>query len=207
MSNNTYSESVNGYKVEVDYDTFADDPRECCDNLGKWVCAHKRYTLPNEINFNFDEFYSWSEVEGALAKRFDYVIPLYMYDHSALAFHLYGCAPTWWHARWDAGQVGFVVANKSDIRAWFGVKRVTKEIEKQFFNTLQSEVEDYQAYANGQVYMVTITDEAVGELIDCCGGFTSVEDALQSGREVAEGYGDRQALLAAKVEHPELVSF
>lgn len=207
MANNTYSESINGYKVEVDYDTFADDPRRDWDNLGKWVCAHKRHSLPNEINFNFDEFYSWSEVEAALAKRFDYVIPLYMYDHSALGFNLYGYAPTWWHARWDAGRVGFVVASKSDIRAWFGVKKVTKEIEKQFINTLQSEVEVYQAYANGEVYRVDIYDEADGELIDCCGGFTSVEDALESGREVAEGYGDRQALVTAKEEHPELVSY
>ena len=206
MENNTYSESVNGYKVEVDNDTFADDPRNW-DNLGKWVCAHKRYTLPNEIDFDFDDFDSWSEVEGALAKRFDYVIPLYMYDHSALSFNLYGKSPYWQHAAWDAGQVGFVVANKSDVRAWFGVKKITKKIEEQFFNTLQSEVEDYQAYANGQVYVVTITDEADGELIDCCGGFYSVEEALQSGRETAEGYGDCQALIAAKAEHPALVSY
>lgn len=206
MSNNTYEERVNGYLVEVSLDQWADSPRDW-DNLGKWVCAHKRYNLPNEIDFDIDGFYSWSEVEAALAKRFDYVIPLYMYDHSALGFNLYGYAPTWWHARWDAGQVGFVVAGKSDLRSWFGVKKITKKIEEQFFNTLQSEVEAYEAYANGENYQVSITDEVDGELIDSCSGFTSAAEALQSGRETAEGYGDRQALIAAKAEHPELVSF
>ena len=206
MENNTYSERVNGYLVEVDYDTFADDPREWCDNLGKWVCTHKRYSLPNEINLNFPFWGSWQEIEKHLAKRFDYVIPLYMYDHSGLSFNLGGRSPYWQHGSWDAGQVGFVVANKSDVRAWFGVKKITKKIEEQFFNTLQSEVEDYEAYANGEIYTVSITDEADGELIDCCSGFYSVAEALQSGRETAEGYGDRQALIAAKVAHPELVS-
>ena len=206
MENNTYEERVNGYLVEVSLDQWADSPRDW-DNLGKWVCAHKRYNLPNEIDFDFDEFYSWSEVEAALAKRFDYVIPLYMYDHSALGFNLYGYAPTWWHARWDAGQVGFVVAGKSDLRSWFGVKKITKKIEEQFFNTLQSEVEAYEAYANGENYQVSITDEVDGELIDSCSGFTSAAEALQSGRETAEGYGDRWRLIAAKEEHPELVSY
>lgn len=206
MNNNTYSESVNGYKVEVSLDEWADSPRDW-DNLGKWVCAHKRYGLPNEIDFDFGEYNSWSEVEAALAKRFDYVIPLYMYDHSYLAFSLWGAGQYWQHARWDAGQVGFVAANKADIREWFDVKKVTKKIEERFYNTLQSEVTDYEAYANGEVYTVTITDEADGELIDFCGGFYSAEEALQSGRETAEGYGNRQALIAAKEEHPELVTF
>jgi len=130
-----------------------------------------------------------------------------MYDHSYLAFSLWGAGQYWQHARWDAGQVGFVVANKSDLRSWFGVKKITKKIEEQFFNTLQSEVEAYQAYANGEIYTVSITDEADGELIDFCSGFTSAAEALQSGRETAEGYGDRQALITAKAEHPELVSY
>lgn len=206
MENNTYEEKVNGYLVEVSLDQWADSPRDW-DNLGKWVCAHKRYDLPNEINLNFPFWGSWQEIEKHLAKRFDYVIPLFMYDHSALGFNLYGCAPTWWHARWDAGQVGFVVAGKSDLRSWFGVKKITKKIEEQFFNTLQSEVEDYQAYANGEIYTVSITDEVDGELIDFCSGFTSAAEALQSGRETAEGYGDRQGLITAKAEHPELVSY
>lgn len=208
MEEKIYSEVVNGYLVEVDSDPFALDPRdEEFSNLGKWVCSHRRYNFPNEIGFDFTECNSWSEVEGALSRRFDYVFPLFLYDHSRLAFSLGGYGKGWWHARWDAGQVGFVVANKSDVRAWFGVKKITKKIEEQFFNTLQGEVEAFQAYVNGEVYQVTITDEADGELIDFCGSFYSAEEALKSGRETAEGCGGRQALIAAKVEHPELVSY
>ena len=68
--------------------------------------------------------------------------------------------------------------------------KVTKKIEERFFNNLWGEVNDYQAYANGEIYAVTITDEADGEFIDAYGGFTSAEEALQYGRETAERYGN-----------------
>ena len=199
-------EIINGYKVTVEIDEFADNPRNW-DNLGKWVCAHKRYTLPNEIKFDFNTFNSWEEVEAALSKRFDYVIPLYMYDHSSLSFNLGGLSPYWQHGRWDGGQVGCVVANKSDIRRLFQVKKITKSIEARALDVLRGEVEDYDQYSNGNVYMVQITDPVDDELIDTCGGFYDVDEAFESGKGVAESLGDRQALIAAKVQQPELVSY
>ena len=185
---------VGNYEVKVERDPYGEDfnPRDW-DNLGTWVCNHRRYALPNEIDFNFNTFNSWRVAAAELSKRYDYVLALYMYEHSGLSFNLCGLSPYWQHGRWGGGQVGFVVANKSDVRKWFGVKKVTAAVETRFYNTLRGEVADYQLFSNGEVYSFDVLDEN-GTVVDHACGIWGFNQALQEG------------IAAAMVLEPETIT-
>lgn len=158
-----------GYTYEIENDDMADDPRDF-DNLGKMVLAHKRYGFANEIDFDFGAYHSWNEVEGALIDMGYRIQPVYMYDHSGLSFSMGGYGVGWYHAQWDAGQIGYIVVKDADIRKWFGVKRITDAVLSKAIDVLDSEVKEYGAYCNGDVCRWFLYDQD-GELIDSCGGY------------------------------------
>lgn len=159
-------------------DEFPDNPRDW-DNLGKMVCFHNHYTFPKEVEIYSDDYNSWDEMERDIIRKYgaSVILPIYLYDHSGLAFSVnsfHGRLPQG-HAEFDSGRIGFIFITKKNIRKEYG-KVGKKEIEEAI-KVLTNEVELYQKYANGESYRFSIKDED-GEELDSCGGFFSIEDAM-----------------------------
>lgn len=165
--------------------TRADDfnPRDN-DNLGVMVCFHKRYRLGDSHDYSVNEFNSWDELRSRLEKDYPggVILGLYLYDHSGITISTepFSCP-------WDSGQVGFIVASADMIRENFGVKRVTRSVRERAIRLLLAEVEEYDAYLRGDVYMLTLTKE--GEQDDILGPFYGADFATNGLLDsVPEGY-------------------
>lgn len=102
------------------------------------------------------------------------VLPLYLYDHSALAMSTSSFAGRAVHAEWDSGQIGWIYVSKADVREEYGVERITPSVRQQAENQLRREVEIYDAYLRGECYGYELYKN--GELEDSCWGFVGSFD-------------------------------
>lgn len=140
------------------------------DNIGTIVSWHTRYSLgdkTNDENFNINKN-NYSSAEEAIisnSNKDDIILPLYIYDHSGIQI-----STTPYNDRWDSGQFGFIKVSRDKVRKEFGVKRVTNSIVEKVTKILQSEVELYSMYLEGEVYSSEIIDNSTGES-DYCSGF------------------------------------
>lgn len=142
------TKEINGYTIEILNDcSSVDNPRDW-DNLGIMVLFHKRYSMPVETPLDTNDYNSWDEVHNAITKMYgrSLIIPVYMYDHSGISLNTTG-----FNCPWDSGQLGFIFVPYSRIRETYGCKRVTKKYLDRSRKTLESEVEVYGYYINGDV--------------------------------------------------------
>lgn len=136
------TEKIGDKLVEVYPDYDAPDPREW-DNLGTMVCWHKSYDLGDQQaprNLGSEEavldFYGVEER--------DLFLPIYIYDHSGITV---STSP--FGSRWDSGQVGWIFVKWEDYDA----EGLTWQ---QALERLEAEVEAYDTYVRGDVYVVQV---------------------------------------------------
>ena len=169
-----------GYKIEIEQDTDPDSPRSW-SNLGTMVCTHKRYDLPNEANFPFDDHESWDEAEEAIRTREDIaiILPLRLYDHSGISMYISGDGGYRQHEAWDSGQVGFIYVSKETLKKEYEVKRISKKILAKTEKILRGEVKMYDQYLMGDIWRYE-TDE------DSCGAFYGYDECLEDAKGIIE---------------------
>ena len=179
-----------GIRLTISYDSDIESPREW-GNDSKMVCFHKRYSLPNEIDFNKDDYNSFSEMRRAIEKEYDVccILPVWMYDHSGISLS------TGRTCEWDSIQIGFIFLTKENARQQHKCKRISKRIKDMVEKNLIAEIEIYGQYLNGDVYDFALeralevkvrktysTGEVKEEIeieyedIDSCGGFYNKAD-------------------------------
>lgn len=164
-------------------DSDPENPRTHWDgNITKMICAHKRYTLGDEHNFDHDNYASWEEFKLAIEEELNplLILPLYMYDHSGQTISL-----TPFGDQWDSGQIGWVVITKERLKE-LGIKG--PYTVKKLFNIAKEEVKIYDQWMTGDVYGYKLiefetcgacnhTDEKV---VDDCWGFYG-DNILENG--------------------------
>ena len=165
-------------KLKVVHDSCAESPREW-DNLGTIAYKHSRYTLGEvEINEPIEWLESMlnlqekgiytnerlAELESKFFNQF-LALPIYLFDHSgqSISTKPFRCS-------WDSGKVGYIYTDKKAVLSQFGGKKVTKKLKERILNYLNSEVETYNEYVEGNVYGFQIVDEDEN-IIDSCYGF------------------------------------
>jgi len=172
MEANTFE--YKNHTIKIQYDEFCDmHPRTDCDNLGSMVMFHKRYNLPNEGDYNKNDYNSWGELKKAIIRKEDpaIILPVYMYDHSGVALKVgsfQGLLPQG-HTEFDSGQVGFIFISKAKARKEYSWKQITKTRREQLEKYLTGEVEIYSQFLNGDVFGYTVLNEE-GEEIEADGG-------------------------------------
>jgi len=182
-------EFYRGYKIKIEPDEFNDDPRDW-DNLGTMICFHKRYELGDPTPFTADDFAGWIDLANYLKEEVGVVLifSLYLYDHSSLTIKIgnfYGMLPEG-HAEFDSGQVGYIYVTRQDIlKAYPSWKHLTAGRLYQVTKVLEAEVDIYNKYLNGEVYLMTITNLS-GDHIEDCGGFYDIDDTLAEGRNIID---------------------
>jgi len=157
------------YILEIyqDYDNF--NPRLEFDNLSKMVCFHNNYNLGDDHNLTLEEAIKLEKSRDIIC------LPLYMYDHSGLAFSSkpFSC-------RFDSGKLGFLYAYKKDIYKEYNVKRICKKLKEKIYNIFNDEINTYSKYINNEVYCYELRcKKDYSNLIDSCGGFYSIEEAIE----------------------------
>jgi hypothetical protein len=179
-----------GYQIRIVQDQDPEDPREW-DNLGRMLCAHKRYRLGDSLSQAAPDwprgwvqcYSSWGEVEKAIYDELGAVVclPLYMYDHGGISI---GTSRTWpYNCPWDSGQVGYIYATKTDVLTEFGHKRLSSKLRQKVTDILLSEVDTYNRYVTGQVYGYVVEDKE-GEFVDSCFGFYDLEHVMDEAKAV-----------------------
>jgi hypothetical protein len=162
--------AYNGGIIKIVYDDMPQDPRKE-DHLGTMFCAHRRYKLGDKELYGHPSTVTTKKVVS---------LPLYLYDHSGLAMSTESFIGRAHHAEWDSGLVGVIIATKTQIRGWFGKKRVTKKLTERVHRIFRAEVEEYSKYLNGECYGY-ITEK--NGRVESCYGFYSVEDAIEAAKE------------------------
>lgn len=168
-------------------DDMPESPREW-DNLSKMVCFHRNYDLGDKHNLKSNVFAGWEDLKNHLIKEEGaYLIsPLYLYDHSGITIKLgsfYGCGLPQGHARFDSGQVGFIYVTKEDIKKNFLVKKITKKTKEKAKEVLRAEVENYDQYLRGDIYMIVKEEYNKNKKLinmDNVGGYLGYEYSLKA---------------------------
>lgn len=174
-------ETIDGLTIKIHQDQDPTSPREN-DNLGTMACFHKRYSLGDE-----DHGFSGPEdLQTKLKEKGCVFLPIYMMDHSGLTLStnkgtFQACDPQ----GWDWGQLGFIFADAEKIRKEYNVKRISPSIREKVLSCLQSEVNEYNQYIQGDIYGFVIENES-GEHLDSCWGYYGIEYCLEEARNHAK---------------------
>lgn len=174
--------------IRIYQDLNPDDPRTW-DNLGHIVCFHRKYSLGDGHTFTPETFKEFLSNEKPPV-----VIPLYLYDHGGIVLQastsggnpFLGRAQ---HAEWDSGLVGFAYATKEDIRNEYG--KVTKATIKTAETVLRAEVETYNQFIIGDVYVFEV--ETKNGASESCGGFYGEEEAFEEAKRELSALAKHEA--------------
>lgn len=108
------------------------------------------------------ELMEWLRVEhGARV-----IFKVGMIDHSGVSYYMGGGASASDPGGWDSGTCGYIMDRPDRLKA-LGCEDFTDE---QIWANLTGEIQEYSAWANGEVYYVTVTDDN-GDVVESCGGF------------------------------------
>jgi len=171
-------EEYKNHQIIISYNENPFNPREN-DNLGTILCVHKKYSLGDKVSdFNHNNFDSWEEIEKWLKKekKAKYILPVYMYDHSAIALSTnpFSCP-------WDSGRVGFIYLTKEKFNQEYGNKTLSKKMKNIIKKVFELELKEYQAYINVEMY-----EYAIPSLGECCGSYMSPDQALTDAKIIID---------------------
>jgi hypothetical protein len=157
--------------VEICADDSPANPRDEMDTVGTMWCWHRNYQLGSrkesrEKSVDPADYGGWAELQKAVEKKVKPVVilPVYMYEHGGISLNTGGFS-----CPWDSGQVGFIFATRERALESFGAKRLTRQVRAKIEACLQSEIETYSAYADGDVYGFRVLEG--DEETDSCWGF------------------------------------
>jgi len=149
----------------------------------KLVQWHRDYGSNHDYE-SPDELKEYAEEKGA------YLVPVYLYDHSGVA---YSTSP--FSCPWDSGQVGYLLMEPKivqETKDHIGRETLCESVRERLDSIAAGTVEEYSMWANGEVYGYTI--ERDGEEIDSCWGFIGMENCHKYAEEEAKGFLSSQAV-------------
>lgn len=156
--------SSNGrFAARIVYDDDPINPREEYDHATTIVYHSSRYRL-GDVDIDPDDFHLPENV---------YALPVYAYIHSDIALRLGSFG--WGFDPWDSGQSGIMYMPHSEAPDW-----------QRAYEIMAVELEEFEAYLNGEVYGVIYYDAETGEELDAIYGYYGYESAEAAAREYLE---------------------
>lgn len=196
------------YRLDILSDDEPANPRQEDTNLGHMICWHRRYTLgdphpyqnPGEflcdllskLNVPAAATNMWDDDESIpsdeLLKILDntdqiVILPLWLYDHSGISMACGSNIGYPYTDQWDAGQVGYIYALKSELEPELNANAEMIANWKEFAEKLlKDEVQIYSAYLEGDTYGYILHEKTQSgwNQIDSCFGFYG-SDMLTNG--------------------------
>jgi len=178
-----------GHRIQISPDESPENPRTEYDNFGTMICFHGRYNLGDPITP--DEVHDPESAEQWLKDNDVICLEIFMMDHSGLSLStsrapFQACDPM----GWDWGKIGVIAVTREKARSELGKRRLMKADVEQVEKILQSEVEVYGQYLNGEIYGYEILneDEDDDEVIDSCWGYYGYDYCLESAKQAVDYY-------------------
>lgn len=175
----------NGNTYEIEQDDAPDDPRQW-GTPSKFLFFHKRYNLGDKNPYKTDDYRSWNELEAVIVKDLKPVamIDVGMVDHSGLTLYegsgAHPCDP----GGWDSGRIGFALITREAALKEFSTNRITKKIKDRCFEILRADLEVYNQYVSGDVWMFTVRDQD-NEVLEAVGGWYGYKDCEEEAKRAA----------------------
>lgn len=149
--------------------------------------AMKAWVASERMRITWDDFDYYLRgddkdcIEEAWARIYDsgklLILPLYLYDHGGITMRT-----TSFSDPWDSGQVGFIYVKTDDVKQEWGWKRLTKQRRDHIETILKNEVEEYDAYLTGDVWVWFVNDED-DNIVESCGGYYGYYPAEQDAKQ------------------------
>lgn len=162
-----------------EYDEAAENPRTFSGHYTTFYTFSNRRNSPDEHSYN--DFVSWlfdtlpvsaakaldaearenhgmnmSHLISECYKRGVVLLPVYKYEHSGIVYKAAESNP--FSCSFDSGIIGVIYARKQDIHKEYG-KRLCKSILETVHNLMIAEVDEYSAWADGNVYCYCLEGE------------------------------------------------
>tara|TARA_S200002703_G_scaffold159715_1_gene174273 strand:- start:1833 stop:2399 length:567 start_codon:yes stop_codon:yes gene_type:complete len=153
------------FLADIHIDNDCTSPRDAywSDNFGTLIAFHSRMNLSDDDTWNKEELLDHINRDDVFA------LPVYIYEHSGVAL-----STSEFMCKWDSGQVGYIFVSHEDIIKEYGELDL-KKTEK----LLDTEIETYSKYLNGECYGYQIYDKAdkdcCPDSIDDCWGYIGLE--------------------------------
>ncbi len=198
----TYVNESEKVFVKVENDDWSESPREW-SNLWNILTWTSRYESIDTNQFrDLEEFLlsyltekqmvnlykgkpSTQEFFERIQKRFynlGYLVePISKYEHGGVAYSV-GVSQGW-----DVGVVGLAMVNINDIKKEYGASVLSKSLKDKVYSILKAELETYNLWANGEVYIVSLVDFE-GDLIEGLGGMLGYDSEEAMVKECIECY-------------------
>ena len=176
MNEAIYTAQNDQYRVEIVPDHTPIDPRTE-HTIGTIISAHSFIGDRNDLSRNEIE----DEIESL--RESAAILPVYMYDHSGVKLNTSG-----FNSRWDSGKIGYIYADLEADHHTVDDKERLKEV-------LESEIERYSMFVNGEVYGYMLyeshacseCDKEHTEQVDSCWGFYGHSFPKQMNEYLPEG--------------------
>lgn len=154
----------NGKKFDIYYDTVEESPRKMYDNGATIVILRGKYESPDEITDELEEIADEHGISlskdcdlnaliSALQEAGYYAVPVYILDHGGVHYSTHDFGD-----KWDSGMAGVAYAKKSGAD------------EKKLQKMIDAELAEYETWANGNIYGISVRNED-GEVVDGESGF------------------------------------
>lgn len=154
----------NGKIFDIYYDEGDESPRKIYDNGATIVILRGKYESPDEITDELEEIADEHDISlskdcdlnaliSALQEAGYYAVPVYILDHGSVHYSTHDFGD-----KWDSGMAGVAYAKKSGAD------------EKKLQKMIDAELAEYETWANGNVYGISVCGED-GEVVDGEGGF------------------------------------
>ena len=174
----------NGKIFDIYYDEGDESPRKLYDHGATIVILRGKYESPDEITDELEEIADEHDISlskdcdlnaliSALQESGYYAVPVYILDHGNVHYSTHDFGD-----KWDSGMAGVAYAKKSGAD------------EKQLQKMIDADLAEYETWANGNVYGISVRNED-GEVVDGEGGFylsdnTTWEDLIKEMLDAVE---------------------
>lgn len=174
----TFTKTIESSRLEIMYDNYASSPRSY-DNLGYFITVQRNKVCPDGGNVpeieqivkdtadmvqNTEEHMNEiiMRIKGDIGEEVLAIYPVYCYEHGNVSYKR-GTA----HG-FDFSNCGYyIITHKTQDKLGTNAQ--------DFERIVDAELEEYTAWANGEVYAYNLYDEQ-GEEIEQKGGFYGLED-------------------------------
>lgn len=186
LLNDTYSYLglnllVNGKELKIQFNEFAENPLEW-DYNPNFLSLLRRSSIGTKKIYSKDgeeftvpnDFDGPEKIESFLEKNGYFFKKVYGYSHGGLSLALEGYCPANFSCPFDSGVAGYLLKTKSEIREWYGVKRISSKIEERIIKNWLPIIEYTNYWLNGEVYLVEID----GDTYDIYGS-SNLEELLE----------------------------
>lgn len=168
----------NGAVAIVEYDAYAESPRESGQELFNFYTFESRYDSPDKHFYKglrecvadlvgevFEERMYNKNNSGtaymadivAKMDKFGYVaLPVWKYEHSGTVYKASMENP--FYCPWDSGLVGIIFAEKKKICDMYGWRIITKARRATVHEYMENDAKTWTQYANGDVLRIGVRE-------------------------------------------------